>query len=107
MKKLAFIFIIFNLITFLPTKAFSWCSAPSTPYDNVSSKPSIPSKPYCLNSYSNDCDQWEIDNYNREVENYNYALRRYQNDLEQYVRDLQDYVNEASEYANCEIRNLD
>ena len=107
MKKLAVIFIIFNLITFFPSKVFSWCSAPSTPFGNISSKPNIPSKPYCLNSYSNDCDQWEIDNYNREVENYNYALRRYQNDLEQYVRDLQDYFNEASEYANCEIRNLD
>ena len=40
-----------------------YCSAPSVPYGGA---PSKPSKPYCINEFSNThtCDDWEIDSYN-------------------------------------------
>ena len=100
------IIITLSLIIF-PINGYSWCSAPSEPYNSVPYKPSPPSKPYCLNSYNNSCDEWEIDNYNRQVRNYNSDLQDYQYEIERYVNELQNYVDKAMAYANCEIRNLD
>ena len=111
MKKAGFA-IIFPIIIFfaLPENVFAYCSDPFPP-DPPSNyyRPTKPSTPYCVNTYSNThtCDEWEIDSYNSQ-------LRTYKNDVDDYIRRLKNYVSEASyfaneavDYANCEIRGLD
>ncbi|HQZ13799.1 MAG TPA: hypothetical protein PK286_13035 [Devosia sp.] len=91
----------------MPSAALGYCSDPSAP-SFYGSKPIAPSKPYCINSYTNThtCSDWEVSSYNSDIDRYNDALRQYQWDVDRYVDELKSYIDEAVEYAECEIRAL-
>ena len=86
------------LLLLIPNLVMGYCSEPSAPYGGA---PSKPSKPYCINEFSNThtCDDWEIDSYNN-------ALRSYKYDVERFVDNLQGYLRNAKDYVNCQIRNI-
>jgi len=101
--------IAFALVGIVATShAYAYCSAPRTP-SFYGSKPHKPTKPFCINEFSNThtCSDWEIRNYNSEVELYNSQIRSYQSSVNSYISDLNTYLRKAKEFAECEIRNLD
>ena len=88
----------FLFLLLIPNLVMAFCSAPSAPFGGA---PSKPSKPFCINEFSNThtCSDYEIDSYNN-------SLRNYKNDVERFVDNLQDYLRDAQDYVNCEIRNI-
>ena len=64
----------FLFLLLIPNLVMPFCSAPSAPFGGA---PSKPSKPYCINEFSNThtCSDYEIDSYNN-------SLRNYKNDIE-------------------------
>lgn len=111
MKKVHFAaLIIITALLILPAKVLAYCSTPSAPNPpSTFHRPSKPSAPYCVNTFSNThtCSQWEINNYKSELQQYRFNVEDYIRKLKNYVREANRFANETVSYANCEIRNIE
>lgn len=86
------------VMSFVANPAFAYCRdpgrAPEAPrsYDK-------PKKPACLENVrygqEPECDQYELDRYQREAD-------RYIEKLQTYADEAQDYAKEALKFAQCE-----
>ena len=102
--------VIITTLLILPAKVLAYCSAPSAPDPpSTFQRPSKPSAPYCVNTFSNThtCSKWEIDTYNSELQRYRYDVEDYIQKLKNYVSEASSFASETVTYANCEIRNID
>ncbi len=98
------------LISLLPSTAWAYCSEPSVPdVPSTYNRPSKPSAPYCVDTFSNThtCDDWEIDNYNSELSRYRDEVEEYIRKLRYYVSKAETYYSEAVSYAQCEANNIE
>lgn len=71
-------------------------------------KPKKPIPPFCIHTLSseNDCDEFEISNYNLEIDIYNRKSKEYRMNVDMYIYQLNGYVKDAESYARCEASNL-
>ena len=70
-----------------------------------------PDPPYCLSTYSysgsHDCENWEIESYNREIEDYVNRLKMYVSEAQEFAQEAVTFSEEAFEYAKCEVEDLE
>ena len=98
MKKTLCSLLLVLTFSLTATSAFAYCRAPGRAPEAPRSYDK-PRAPNCLQDarYGEepDCDDYELDRYEREVE-------RYLEKLQDYADDAQRYAQEAAEYAQCE-----
>src|SRR5664279_3398386 len=100
--KLSAAFVICLMLS--PISCFAYCAEPSTFRYSGPEKPYEPQKPLCASMQN--CDEFEVDSYNREVEEYNDQIRQRNDAINTYIRELNSYLAEANDYAQCEVRTL-
>ena len=77
------------LLAAAPTQAaFGFCSQPTAPSAFLVK----PNEPYC--AISQNCSEWDVQNYRNEIDRYFDSLKR-------YARDVDQYYNDASSYISC------
>ena len=109
MKKIAPLSLLtLGLLTLNIQSVWAFCSSPSF-YESEPSAPGSferPDVPYCMETYGNGCDQWEIDSYISDVNRYIEKLNNYAQEAEYFANNAIAFANEAIDFANCEAQEV-
>lgn len=95
----------------LPSSAYAFCTEPDAPEaPEIPASYDAPKPPYCMEKFSSsgrhDCDDWELESYQRKVNEYIDKLEDYARDAAEFSDESRRFAQDAERYADCEKQGL-